>query len=66
MVAAANPLAVVESDTARVSVLPVVGNEIPAVYVGKVALDLVGLRVSPSCLRMDPEETLRLCWTSKA
>ena len=28
------------------------------VFVGKVALDLVGLRVSPSCLRMDPEETL--------
>ena len=48
----------VESDTARVSVLPVVGNEVPAVYVGKVALDLVGLRVGPSCLRMDPEETL--------
>ena len=43
----ANPLAVVESDTARVSVLPVVGGELPAVYVGKVALDLVGLRVGP-------------------
>ena len=45
VVAAENPLAVVESDTARVSVLPVVGSEVPAVYVGKVALDLVGLRV---------------------
>ena len=53
VVAAANPLAVVESDTARVSVLPVVGCELPAVYVGKVALDLFGLRVGPSCLRMD-------------
>ena len=48
----------VESDTARVPVLPVVGNEVPAVYVGKVTLDFVGLRVGPSCLRMDPEETL--------
>ena len=57
--AAANPLALVESDTARVSVLPVVGSEVPVVYVGKVALYLVALRVSPSCLRMDSEETLR-------
>ena len=48
VVAAENPLAVVESDTARVSILPVVGSELPAVYVGKVALDLVGLRVGPS------------------
>ena len=57
VVAAANPLAVVESDTARVSVLPVepdtaqvsalpvVGIEVLAVYFGKVALDSVGLRV---------------------
>ena len=70
VVAAANPLAVVESDTARVSVLsvesdtsrmsvlPVVGIEVPSVYVGKVALDSVGLRVGPSCLRLDPEKTL--------
>ena len=70
VVAAANPLAVVESDTVRVSVLPmesdtarvsalpVVGVEVPAVYIGKVALDSVGLRVGPSCLRLDPEETL--------
>ena len=50
VVAAANPLVVVESDTARVSFLPVVGDEVPSVYVGKVALDLVGLRVGPSCL----------------
>ena len=42
----------------RVSALPVVGSEVPAVYVGKVALDSVGLRVDPSCLRLDPEETL--------
>ena len=58
VVAASNPLAVVESDTARVSVLPVVGSEVPVVYVGKVALDLVGLRVGPSCFRMDSEETM--------
>ena len=38
IVAAANPLAVVESYTARVSVLPIVGSEVPAVYVGMVAL----------------------------
>ena len=48
----------VESDTARVSALPVVGSEVPAVYFGKVALDSVGVRVGPSCLRLDSEETL--------
>ena len=48
----------VESDTAQVSDLPVVGSEVPAVYAGKVALDSVGLRVGPSCLQLDPEETL--------
>ena len=70
VVAVANPLGVVESDTARVSVLPmesdtvrvsalpVVGIEVPAVYFVKVPLDSVGLRVGPSCLRLDPEETL--------
>ena len=47
-----------ESDTARVSALPVIGIEVPAVYFGKVALDSVGLRVGPSCLRLDPEEAL--------
>ena len=47
----------VESDTARVSALPVVGIEVPAVYFGKVALDSVGLRVGLSCFRLDPEET---------
>ena len=48
----------VESDTARVSALPVVGSEVPALYLGKVTLDSVGLRVGPSCLQLDPEETL--------
>ena len=57
-VAAAYPLAVVESDTVRVSVLPVVGSELPAVFVGKVASDVVGLSVGPSCLQVDLEETL--------
>ena len=46
----ANTLAVVESDTARVSVLPDVGSELPTVYVRNGALDVVGLRVGPSCL----------------
>ena len=40
------------------SVLPVVGSEFLAVCVGNSALDLVGLRVGPPCLRMDSEETL--------
>ena len=69
IVAAANPLAVVESDTvrvsallveldiARVSALPVVGNEVPAVYFGMVTLDSVGVRVGPSCLQLDPEDS---------
>ena len=48
----------VESDTARVSVLPVVGSELPAVFVGKVVSDVVGLSIGPSCLRVDSEETL--------
>ena len=42
----------------RVSVLPVVGRELPAVFVGKVALDMVGLNVGPSCLRVDSEGPL--------
>ena len=57
-VAATYPLAVVQSDTEQVSVLPVVGSELPAVFVGKVALDVVGLSVGPSCLRVDSEGTL--------
>ena len=48
----------VESDKARVSVLPVAGYEFPAVFLGKVAFDVVGLGVGPPCLRMDSEETL--------
>ena len=71
MVADAYPLVVVESDTAqvsglqlvrsytaRVSVLPVAGCKFPAVFLGKVALDMVGLGVGPPCLRVDSEETL--------
>ena len=48
----------VESDTVRVSVLPVAGSKFPAVFFGKVALDVVGLGVGPPCLRFDSEETL--------
>ena len=48
----------VESDTARVSVLLVAGCKFPAVFLGKVALDVVGLGVGPPCLRVDLEETL--------
>ena len=40
------------------SVLPVVGSELPAVFLGKVALDVVGLGVGPSWLWVDSEETL--------
>ena len=58
VVAAANALAVVESCTARVCVPPAVGSELPTVYVGNGALDVVGWRVDQSCLRMDSEETL--------
>ena len=48
----------VESDTARVSVLPVARSELPAVFLGKVTLDVIGLGVGPSRLRVDSEETL--------
>ena len=51
-------LQLVKSDTVRVSVLPVAGCKFPAVFGGKVALDLVGLGVGPPCLRVDSEETL--------
>ena len=51
-------LQLVKSDTARVSVLPVAGCKFPAVFWGKVALDVVGLGVGPPCLRVDSEETL--------
>ena len=48
----------VMSDTARVSVLPVAGCKFPAVFLGKVALDVFGLGVGPPCLSVDSEETL--------
>ena len=51
-------LHMVESDTARVSILPVAGCKFMAVFLGKVALDVVGLGVGPPCLRVDSEETL--------
>ena len=51
-------LQMAKSDTARVSVLPVAGCKFPAVSLGKVALDVVGLGVGPPCLRVDSEETL--------
>ena len=41
----------VESDTAQASVLPVAGSKFPAVFWGKVALDVVGLGVGPPCLQ---------------
>ena len=64
------PPAVFESVTARVSVLPDVGSELltvsdaaavvsaaPAYEVGNGSLDVVGLSVRQSCLRMDSEDT---------
>ena len=56
--AAAAPLAVVQSVTARVSVLPDVESERPTVYeVGNGTLDEVGLSAGQSCFRMDSEDT---------
>ena len=69
-VADAYPLVVVESDPAVVSglravvsdsdrsVLPVAGFEFPAVFLGKVTFDAVGLGVGPPCFRVDSEEAL--------
>ena len=69
-VADAYPLVVVESNSALVSglrsvvsdsalsVLPVAGWEFPAVFLGKVAFDAVGLGVGPPCFRVDSEEAL--------
>ena len=51
-------LQLVKSDTVRVSVLPVAGCKFPAVFLGKVALDMVDLGVGLPCLRVDSEETL--------
>ena len=70
-VADAYHLVVVESDPAVVSglhaavsdsdrsVLPVAGFEFPAVFLGKVAFDAVGLGVGPPCFRVDSEEALQ-------
>ena len=61
---------VVESDSALVSglrsvvsdsalsVLPVASVEFPAVFLGKIAIDAVGLGVGPPCFRVDSEEAL--------
>ena len=46
------------SDTARVSVPPVSGCELPAALLGKVAFDAVGLGVGPPCFRVDSEDAL--------
>ena len=43
-------LQLVESDASQVSVLSVAGWKFPAVFLGKVAFDLVGLGDSPPCL----------------
>ena len=51
-------LQLVQSDTARVSVLPIAGCKFPAVFLGKVAVDVVGLGVGLLCLRVDSEATL--------
>ena len=40
------------------SVLPVAGCKFPAVFLGKVAFDVVGLGSGPPCLRVDSEEIL--------
>ena len=50
-------LPVVESDTAQVSVLPVTGSKLPAIFF-RVRVDVVSLDAGPSCLRVDSEETL--------
>ena len=59
-------LPMVESDTARVSVLPLAGCKFPAVFLGKVALDVVSLGVGPPCLRVDSEETLLILMDERA
>ena len=52
-------LQLVVSDTARMSVPPVAGCEFPAVLLGKVAFDAVGLGVGPPCFRVDSEDALQ-------
>ena len=51
-------LQLVESDAAHISLLPVAGWKFPAVFLGKVAFDLVGRSDGPPCLRVDSEEIL--------
>ena len=51
-------LRVVVSDSDR-SVLPVAGCEFPAVFLWKVAFDVVGLGVGPPCFRVDSEDALQ-------
>ena len=51
-------LQLVESNAAQVSVLPVASWKFQAVFLGKVAFDLVGLGDGPLCLRVDSEEIL--------
>ena len=51
-------LQLVKSDTSQVSALPIAGCKFPAVFWGKVSLDVTGLGVGPPCLRVDSEETL--------
>ena len=40
------------------SVLPVAGCEFPAVFLGKVAFEVVGLGIGAPCFRVDSEEAL--------
>ena len=52
-------LPMVESDTVRVSGLPVAGCEFPAVFLGRSGrFFVVDLGVGPPCLQLDSEETL--------
>ena len=53
-------LQLVESDAAQVSVLPVAGWKFPAVFLGKVAFDLVGLGDGPPCLLTLTDERAQL------
>ena len=66
-VAVAYPLAVVESDIVRVSVLPVLGSELPGRFCGEGRLGCGRFEHWPVVsLRTIRREACRLCWTSKA
>ena len=54
-------LPMVESDTVRVSVLPVAGSKFPALFWGKVALDVVGLGVGRRVSEWIRRKPCRLC-----